>query len=111
MIRLIQVLLFVAYIFTVAYGWAIRFDEGGRVCSGAYMKEDEKEPEKVYLLKSGKFIKFYVFIATGLLCVPIVLLVIALLVIRAINKRGNKKETKDLGISVKSGLSSEDGQL
>ena len=111
MIRLIQVLLFVAYIFTVAYGWAIRFDEGGRVCSGAYMKEDEKEPETVYLLKSGKFIKFYVFIATGLLCVPIVLLVIALLVIRAINKRGNKKETKDLGISVKSGLSSEDGQL
>ena len=111
MIRLIQVLLFVAYIFTVAYGWAIRFDEGGRVCSGAYMKEDEKEPEKVYLLKSGKFIKFYVFIATGLLCVPIVLLVIALLVIRAINKRGNKKETKDLGISVKSGLSSEDGHL
>ena len=111
MIRLIQVLLFVAYIFTVAYGWAIRFDEGGRVCSGAYMKEDEKEPETVYLLKSGKFIKFYVFIATGLLCVPIVLLVIALLVIRAINKRSNKKETKDLGISVKSGLSSEDGQL
>ena len=99
-----------AYIVTVAYGWAIRFDEGGRVCSGAYMKEDEKEPEKVYLFKSGKFIKIYVFIATGLLCVPIVLLVIALLVIRTINKRGKKKETNNLAISVNSGLSSQDGQ-
>ena len=99
-----------AYIITVAYGWAIRFDEGGRVCSGAYMKEDEKEPEKVYLFKSGKFIKIYVFIATGLLCVPIVLLVIALLVIRTINKRGKQKAKNNLGISVNSGLSSQDGQ-
>ena len=80
------------------------------MCSGAYMKEDEKEPEKVYLFKSGKFIKIYVFIATGLLCVPIVLLVIALLVIRTINKRGKQKEKNNLGISVNSGLSSQDGQ-
>ena len=80
-----------AYIVSIAYGWSIRFDHGGRVCSGSYISEDVEDPEKVYLIKSGKFIRLYVFIATGLLCLPIVLLIAFLLVIRYVNRKSPKK--------------------
>ena len=91
MIRLVQFLNILAYIISVAYGWSIRFDHGGRVCSGSFISGEEEDPEKIYLIKSGKFIRLYVFIATGLLCVPIVLLIIALLIIRCVNKRPQKQ--------------------
>ena len=64
------------------------------MCSGTYADPSIENPEEVYLLKSGKFIKIYVFIATGLLCVPIVILLIAMLIIRAVNKREQKKLEK-----------------
>ena len=90
LIRFVQFCGIVTYIVWIGYGYMWRFGEMGKIASGDYIDENTKNKE-LYMIISGKFMKLYLLIATGVLALPCVFLILAIPIVICINRKKRRE--------------------